>query len=123
MQVTFESTEPVEQVAAVLSALYQVPITTGPAADSPEVVPLTQVSSEKTAAATTATAKKPATPKKAAEVAKAATAGRSRRAGRASAAPVDAAAVRVWARHHGITVSAHGALSDNVLTAYRTATA
>ncbi len=119
MQVTFESTEPVEQVAAVLSALYQVPIITGPAADQPEVTPVTQASSEKTAAATTATVRNPATPKK---VAKAATAGRSRRTGPASAAPVDAAAVRVWARNHGITVGAHGALSDNVLTAYRTAT-
>ncbi len=119
MQVTFESTEPVEHVAAVLSALYQVPITTGPAANQPEVTPLTQASSEKTAAATTAPVRNPATPKKAA---KAATAGRARRTGRTSAAPVDAAAVRVWARNHGITISAHGALSDNVLTAYRTAT-
>ncbi len=119
MQVTFESTQPVEQVAAVLTALYQVQIITGPAADQPEVTAPTQATTDKTAAKTTAPEKKTATPKKAA---KAAAAGRSRRTGRGSAAPVDAAAVRVWARNHGITVSGRGALSENVLTAYQTAT-
>jgi len=122
VQVTFESTEPVEQVAAVLSALYQVPIAVRPAADQPEVTPSTQVPAEKTPAKTTEPGRKTAAPKKAATPKKVATAGRPGRAGRGSAAPVDAAAVRVWARNHGITVSAHGALSDNVLTAYRTAT-
>jgi len=114
VQVTFESTEPVEQVAAVLSALYQVPIAVRPAADQPEVTAPTQATPEKTAA-TTAPARKTATKK-------VATAGRSRRTGRGSTAPVDAAAVRVWARNHGITVSPRGALSENVITAYQTAT-
>jgi len=117
VQVTFESTEPVEQVAAVLSALYQVPIAVRPAADQPSVTPSTHVTAENTAAKTTEPGRKTATPKKVA------TAGRSRRIGRGSAAPVDAAAVRVWARNHGITVSPRGALSENVVTTYQTATA
>ncbi len=115
MRVTFESTEPVEQVAAALSALCQMPIAVRPAANHPEVTPSTELTAEKTAAKTTAPGRKTATKK-------VATAGRSRRTGRGSAGPVDAAAVRVWARNHGIIVSPRGAVSDNVVTAYQTAT-
>lgn len=113
MQVTFESTEPVEQVMAVLSALYRVSLTTAPAAEESAAAAPTPATSTRTAAA-----RKTSSPERAA---KAGTAGRSRRTGRASAAPVDAAAVRAWARDHGITVNARGALPATVLTAYTAA--
>jgi len=110
VQVTVDSTEPLERVLAVLSAMYNTSLTAGPdgqpqttAAPRPEPKP----------------GRRTRTPVATAAAAQPATAGRSRRTGRA--ARVDVAAARAWAREHGITVNPRGQLSAAVLTAYRTA--
>lgn len=110
MQVTFDSTEPLEGVLAVLTAMYGTPVTASR-------------DGEQQAAATPRPETQPGrrTRKAGAASAQPATAGRSRRTGRVTPAPVDVAAARAWARDHGITVNPRGQLAAAVLAAYQTA--
>ncbi len=112
MQVTFDSTEPLEGVLAVLTAIYGTPVTANRDGEQ-----------QQQAAATPGPAAQPArrARKPVAAAAKPTTAGRSRRTGRVTPAPVDIAAARAWARDHGITVNPRGQLAAAVLAAYRTA--
>jgi len=110
VQVTFDSSEPLEQVLAVLTAMYNTPLTAS--AGEQEQPPTASPSHAQPARRT----RKPA-----AAAAQPATAARSWRTGRAAPTRVDVAAARAWARDHGITVNPRGQLAATVLAAYQTA--
>ncbi len=91
MQLTIDSSEPLDHVLAVIGAIYQAPIAAAaapPAGSSPP----------------------------------AKTATRTRKSGSTAARSVEPAAVRAWARAHGITVGGHGQIPEAVVKAYQTAT-
>lgn len=102
MQVTIDSSEPLERVLRVVGALYNVTLSVAEdgAGRAPQVV---------------ASAARPG--RRAAKVTKA-PAGRRGRGTRAKAAAVDAAAVRQWARERGLAVSRRGPLPRGVVDEY-----
>ncbi len=103
MQLTIDSSEPLDHVLAVIGAIYQAPIAAGVAppvgSSPPEELAPTELA---------ATKKKTAT--------------RTRKTGSTPARSVEPAAVRAWARAHGITVGGHGQIPEAVVKAYQTAT-
>ena len=94
MQLTIDSAEPLDQVLAVISAVYQVPVvassTTAPVASQPA----------------RSAAKRTTRPRKTAAT---------------RTAKIDPSTVRAWARDHGITVNRRGQLPEAVVKAYQTA--
>jgi len=112
VQVSFDSTEPLEQVLAVLSAVYSTRLTVSSGGQQQAVAaPGREARSGRRTRTSVGAAAQPAT------------AGRSRRSGRATPARVDVAAARAWAREHGMTVNSRGQLAAAVLAAYQTANA
>jgi len=112
VQVSFDSTEPLEQVLAVLGAVYSTRLTVSSGGQQQAVAaPRREARSGRRTRTSVAAAAQPAT------------AGRSRRSGRAIPARVDVAAARAWAREQGMTVSSRGQLGAAVLAAYQTANA
>jgi hypothetical protein len=121
MQLTIDSTEPLDRVLSVVSSLYGVElavVSEGPAPARATSAPRPRAASgsrggraaRKTAAAPAARAD---TARKAAPAKRATGNGRSRRS------PVaDLAAVRSWARANGFQVSDRGRVSNAVLKAY-----
>ena len=110
MQLTIDSTEPLESVLAVLSSMYQVHLSAGSPADAPTVeVADSPVAAKAGKGAARGTGKAPA-------------AGGGSRGGRRNRlAVVDASAVRVWARDNGLAVSVRGQLPAGLISAYRDA--
>jgi len=108
VQLTIDSTEPLESVLAVLGSVYQVQL----AAAARSVAP--------TASLPAPTAKPMKGTRAPGRTATSSTGG-SRRGRSNSSAPVDASAVRAWAREHDIVVSVRGRIPASLLSAYRDA--
>jgi len=112
VQVSFDSAEPLEQVLAILGAVYSTRLTASSGGQEQAVAaPRREARSGRRSRTPVVAAAQPAT------------AGRPRRSGRAIPARVDVAAARAWAREQGITVSSRGQLGAAVLAAYQTANA
>jgi len=112
VQVSFDSTEPLDQVLAVLGAVYNTPLAASSGGQEQAVAaPRREARSGRRTRTPVEAAPQPAT------------AGRSRRSGRAIPARVDVTAARAWAREQGIIVSSRGQLAAAVLAAYQTANA
>ncbi len=111
MQLTIDSTEPLESVLAVLGSVYQVQLT----ANSRSAAP--------TASAPGPTAKSIRGTRRPGGTAKSSTgtAGGVRRGRSKPSAAVDSTAVRAWAREHDVAVSGRGRIPASLLTAYRDA--
>jgi hypothetical protein len=119
VQVTIDSSDPLDKALRVVSSLYGVELTVteagAPAAAAAEPAPRTTRRPAKNAAKKTA---KKAT-KKAAKAAPAS--GRPRRARRATRSAQELVAIRAWARDNGYDVSDRGRVSNAVLAAYEAA--
>ncbi len=107
MQLTIDSSEPIDHVLAVISAIYQAPIAAGVAPPAGSSLPEELAPEELAPTELAATKKKAAT--------------RTRKTGSTPARSVEPAAVRAWARAHGITVGGHGQIPEAVVPAYQTA--
>jgi len=111
VQLTIDSTEPLEAVLAVLGSVYQVQLSAAPRSVAPTA----------SAAAPTGKATKGTrAPGRTAKSSTGATVG-SRRGRSSSAAAVDSSAVRAWAREHDMAVSVRGQLPAGLVGAYRDA--
>ncbi len=111
MQLTIDSTEPLESVLAVLGSVYQVQLSAAARSDAP-------TPSEPAPTAKTKTGTR--SPGGAAKSSTAAASGSGRR--RSTSSPTaDSSAVRAWARDNDIAVSVRGQLPTAVLDAYRDA--
>ena len=110
MQLTIDSTEPLESVLAVLSSMYRVQLSAGSPKDAPSVEVADSSAPARTGrGAARGTAKPPA-------------AGNGPRGGRRNRLTVvDSSAVRVWARDNGLAVSVRGQLPASLISAYRDA--
>ena len=110
MQLTIDSTEPLESVLAVLGSVYQVQLSAEGRPDAPTP------SGPPTAKAKRGTR----SPGRAAKSSTAAASGSGRR--RSTSSPTaDSSAVRAWARENDIPVSVRGQLPASLLDAYRDA--
>ncbi len=111
MQLTIDSTEPLESVLAVLGSVYQVQLSATGRSDAP-----TPSGPAPTAKAKTGTR----SPGRAAKSTTAAAGGSGR--GRSNSSPAaDSSTVRAWARENDMAVSVRGQLPAAVLDAYRDA--
>ncbi len=111
MQVTIDSTEPLESVLAVLGSVFQVQLSAAPRSDGPTAsVP-----------APTAKAKKGTRAPGRAATSSTGGAGGARRGRSNSSAAVDSSTVRAWAREHDMAVSVRGQLPAGLVSAYRDA--
>jgi len=111
VQLTIDSTEPLECVLAVLSSVYQVDLAAGPRLEAPTTaVP----------APTAKTTKGTRAPGRAAK-SSTGTAGGTRRGRSNSSAAVDSSTVRAWAREHDVAVNGRGRIPASLLNAYRAA--
>jgi hypothetical protein len=123
VQVTIDSSDPLDKALRVVSSLYGVELTVtvagAPAAAAAEPAPqATRRPAKKTAKKATKKAVKKAT-KKATKAAPAP--GRPRRARRATRSAEELVAIRAWARDNGYNVSDRGRVSNAVLAAYEAA--
>jgi len=109
VQLTIDSTEPLESVLAVLGSVYQLQLSAGPRTDASTV----------SASDSTGAGKKVKTSPVAGRSSTAA--GGSRRSRRDTAAAVDPSAVRGWARDNDMAVSVRGRIPAGLLSAYRDA--
>lgn len=116
MLVTIDSAEPLESVLAVLGSVYQVQLQVASLASDPVTAAVDDHSPKPAQAAKGAKAPRVSKPAKAAK-----TAGRSGSKRHGSAALIDAAVVRAWAREHDMAVSVRGQLPGSVVAAYRAA--
>jgi len=111
VQLTIDSTEPLESVLAVLSSVYQVDLTAGPRLEaSTASVPAPTAKATKGTRAPGRTAKSST-----------GTAGGARRGRSNSSAALDSSAVRAWAREHDVAVNGRGRIPASLLNAYRAA--
>jgi len=111
VQLTIDSTEPLESVLAVLGSVYQVQLASAPRSDAPTAsapAPTAKTTKGTRAPGRTTTSSTGAT-------------GGSRRGRSNSAAAVDSSAVRAWAREHDVAVSVRGRIPASLLSAYRDA--
>ncbi len=111
MQLTIDSTEPLDFVLAVLGSVYQVQLSAAARSDAP--TPSEPAPTAKAKADTRS-------PGGAVKSSTAAASGSGRRRSNSPAAP-DSSAVRAWARENDIPVSVRGQLPASLLDAYRDA--
>ncbi len=111
VQLTIDSTEPLESVLAVLGSVYQVDLTAGAQPEASNVsIPASTVKAKRSARA----------PGRAAE-SSTGSAGGSRRGRSNSQEAADSSAVRAWAREHDVAVSVRGRIPASLRSAYRDA--
>jgi hypothetical protein len=120
MRVTIDSTEPLDEVIKVLSAMYGVtlvvsdaePATVSPQVADTDTAPPSTAADEPTepAAEGTPTPRRKRPPRR-----------RAPRAGRTARDRVDNAEIRSWARENGYTVSDRGRVPATIVAAYREA--
>jgi len=111
VQLTIDSTEPLESVLAVLGSVYQVRLSAAARSDAPTPSEPTPTAKTKTGTRGPRGTAKSTT----------GTVGGSRRSRSNSSAAVDSSAVRAWARENDIPVSVRGQLPASLLDAYRDA--
>lgn len=114
MKLTIESADSIDQVLAVVGALYKVELSVGAPASAPAA---TAVPDE---------APEAAAPAPAARSSRRRAAATGRPAKRAASAPgptADSAGIRAWARENGVTVSPRGRIPANVQQQYEAAQA